>query len=111
MFGKPSINPEMIVATSKVALKTSCLRACDNDIDKAMKLYDFFIKDMPNLPDFDVTPPSAMQQAKEMAVNAFSWLDQNQERLLGYWQMFQQMRGGIVPIATPPTNVPPIPNK
>ena len=111
MFGKPSINPDMIVATSKVALKTSCLRACDNDIDKAMKLYDFFVKDLPNLPDFDVTPPSTMQQAKEMAINAFSWLDQNQERLLGYWQMIQQVRGVVAPAATPPMNVPPIPNK
>lgn len=100
----------MIVATSKVALKTSCLHACDNDIDKAMKLYDFFVKDLPNLPDFDVTPPSVMQQAKEMATNAFSWLDQNQERLVGYWQMIQQMRG-VAPSATPIANVPPIPNK
>ena len=101
----------MIVATSKVALKTSCLRACDNDIDKAMALYDFFVKDLPNLPDFDVTPPSAMQQAKEMAANAFSWLDQNQDRIVGFYQMFQQMRGGVAPSATPPANVPPIPNR
>ena len=101
----------MIVATSKVALKTSCLRACDNDIDKAMRLYDFFVKDMPNLPDFDVAPPSAMQQAKEMGVNAFSWLAENQDRIVGFWQLFQQLRGGITPVATPRSNVPPIPNK
>lgn len=111
MFGKSPINPDMIVATSKMALKTSCLRACDNDIDKAMRLYDFFVKDMPNLPDFDVAPPSAMQQAKEMAVNAFSWLDQNQDRIVGFWQLFQQLRGGGAPSVTPPANVPPIPHR
>ena len=52
MFSRP-INPEMIIPTSKVALKTSCLRACGNDIEKAEKLYDFFVKDLQEIPDFD----------------------------------------------------------
>lgn len=110
MFGKPSINAEMVVATSKMALKTSCLRACDNDIDKAMKLYDFFVRDMPNLPDFDVTPPTIMQQAKEMVSSTITWLDQNQDRIVGFYQMFQQMRSVASPNSAP-TNVPPIPDK
>lgn len=100
----------MVVATSKIALKTSCLRACDNDIDKAMKLYDFFVRDMPNLPDFDVTPPSIMQQAKDMVSGTISWLDQNQDRIVGFYQMFQQMRSAA-PQNPAPANVPPIPNK
>lgn len=100
----------MVVATSKIALKTSCLRACDNDIDKAMKLYDFFVRDMPNLPDFDVTPPSIMQQAKDMVSGTISWLDQNQDRIVGFYQMFQQMRSAA-PQNPVSANVPPIPNK
>lgn len=98
--------------TSKIALKTSCLRACDNDLDKAEKLYEFFAKDLGNLPDFDVAPPSAFEQAKQMIGNAFSWIDSNQEKIVGYYQLFQQMRGGELPIAPQPMpNVPPIPTE
>ena len=111
MFKPRQIHTDMIVTTSKVALKTSCLRACENDIDKAMKLYDFYIKDLPNLPDFDVVPPTILQQAKETIASTFSWIDQNQERIVGFYQMSQQMRGGATPPAAPPANVPPIPNK
>jgi hypothetical protein len=112
MFGKKSINLDMVVPTSKIALKTSCLRACDNDLEKAEKLYEFFAKDLANLPDFDVAPPSAFEQAKQMIGNAFSWIDSNQDKIVGYYQLFQQMRGGELPIAPQPMpNVPPIPTE
>ena len=104
----------MIVPTSKIALKTSCLRACNNDIDKAERLYAFFAKDLGNLPDFDVAPPSTFQQAKEFIANTFSWIDNNQDKIVGYYNVIQQMRGGqLLPIeaqGTPPANVDPIPN-
>ena len=111
MFGKKKINVEMIVPTSKATLKTSCLRACNNDIDEAIKLYDFYAKDLPNLPDFDVTPPTIFQQAKSTISDIFNWADQNQDKIVGAYNFFQQMRGGqaIPEITTPPSNVPPIP--
>lgn len=112
MFGKKQVNMDMIVPTSKMALKASCIRACNNDIDKATKLYDFFVKDMTSLPDFDVPPPSTMSQIRDFVGNAVGWLDQNQDKLMGYYQLFQQLRGGQTPtIGTPPTDIPPIPNK
>lgn len=100
----------MIIPTSKVSLKASCIRACEGDIEKAEKLYEFFVKDLTNLPDFDIAPPSVFDQAKDMIGNAFSWLDNNQEKIAGYYQLFQQLRnGGGLPAELP--NVPPIPNE
>lgn len=108
MFDKP-IHPELIVPTSKVTLKTSCLRACNNDVDKAAKLYDFFVKDLETIPDFDPVPPTFMQQAKSTIGDLFGWVDQNQDKLMGAFQMIKQMRGGSVPTGQPPIDVPPIP--
>lgn len=107
---------DMIVPTSKMALKTSCIRACGNDIDKAERLYEFFAKDLKDLPDFDIAPPSTFQQVKDFLGNAFSWIDNNQDKIAGYYNIIQQMRGGqplpMMPTqATPPTDVPPIPDK
>lgn len=111
MFGKKNINLDMIVPTSKIALKTSCLRACGNNLVEAEKLYEFFAKDLANLPDFDVAPPSAFEQAKQMIGSTLSWIDNNQEKIVGYYQLFRQMRSGselpIVPQPMP--DVPPIP--
>lgn len=113
MFGKKNINLDMIVPTSKIALKTSCLRACDNDLEKAEKLYEFFAKDLANLPDFDVAPPTVLEQAKEMIGNTFSWLDNNQEKIVGYYQLFKQIRNGadLSIVSQPLSNVPPIPTE
>ena len=104
---------DMIVPTSKMALKTSCIRACNNDIEKAERLYEFFAKDLTNLPDFDIAPPTAFQQAKEFIANTFSWIDNNQDKIVGYYNIIQQMRGGtpIVPPSAPAPDVPPIPNE
>lgn len=109
MFSKP-INPDLVVPTSKVALKMSCLRACNNDVEKAAKLYDFFVKDMQNIPDFDPVPPSMFEQAKSTIGDLFGWLDNNQDKLAGAFQLIQQFRGGgAIATGQPPVNVPPLP--
>ena len=109
MFSRP-INPEMIIPTSKVALKTSCLRACGNDIEKAEKLYDFFVKDLQEIPDFDPVPPTLFEQAKSTVGDLFGWVENNQDKLVGAFQLIQQIRGGgaIAP-TQPPVGVPPLP--
>lgn len=113
MFGRNKINLDMIVPTSKVTLKTTCLRACNNNVDEAMKLYDFYAKDLPTLPDFDVAPPTVFQQAKSTLSDIFSWADQNQDKLIGVYNFFQHMRTGqpisVESAAIP--NVPPIPSE
>lgn len=112
MFGRNDIDINMIVTTSKMALKASCIRACNNDVDKAERLYDFFIKDIKDIPDFDIQPPSAFEQIKTIAGDVFGWVEQNQGKLLDAYNMFQSIRGGQpfnVPSGGPVEGVPPIP--
>lgn len=110
---KKRINVDMIIPTSKVTLKTSCLKACNNNVEEAMKLYDFYAKDLPNLPDFDVVPQTVFQQAKNTIADIFSWADKNQDKIVGAYNFFQQMRAGQ-PVPVEPTiipDVPPIPTE
>lgn len=111
MFGKREINVDMIVPTSKMSLKASCMKACGNDVEKAERLYDFFIKDIKDIPDFDVAPPSTFEQIKGIAGDVFGWVEQNQDKLIGAYNFIQSMRGGatISPAGGPPAGVPPIP--
>lgn len=100
----------MIIPTSKVSLKTSCLRACGNDIEKAEKLYDFFVKDLEEIPDFDPVPPTLFEQAKSTVGDLFGWVENNQDKLAGAFQLIQQFRGGgAVTAGQPPVGVPPLP--
>jgi hypothetical protein len=109
MFGKPKINMALIQTTSKDTLKRTALFACGGDIKAAEEIYDFFVKDMPNMPDYDVVPPSFMDQAKNTIGGVLGWVDENQDKLVGYWNIIQQMRGGgIVTPPTPPTDLPKI---
>lgn len=82
----PQIRP-----TSKAALKQMCLLSANGDIDKASKLYDFMIKDMEDLPLFDVPPPSTMQQIKSGVSETMGWLNQNQDKIM----VWADMLGGI----------------
>lgn len=108
MIFKKKIDMAQIIPTSKMSLKNSCIRACGNDLKAASELYDFYIKDIPNLPDFDVAPPSPVKQAMDIIGKAFEWFDNNQDRIAGYYNMFQQIRSGH-PIMPPMQDVPGVP--
>lgn len=101
----------MIQPTSKVALKMSCLEAANGDLDKAEKLYDFFAKDMPDLPDYDAPVPTKFQQARDAVGSAMNWFKENRNDIMEAWGFIQQLRGGapIAADAVPPAGVPPIP--
>lgn len=116
MFGsKPQIDIDMIVPTSKIALKTSCIRACGGDIAKAAELYEFYAKDLQSLPDFEAVRPSSIEQARSIVGGAFSWIDNNQDKIINYYNLFQAIRGGqplpTGSIGVPPVDVPPIPTE
>lgn len=70
--------------TSKAALKMQCLYSCNGDIEKADKLYSYMIKDMEDLPTYDIVPPSSMQQLKEGAIQTFGWINQNQDTIMNW---------------------------
>ena len=50
--------------TSKSSLKHFCLMATDCNLTEAEKLYNFLIKDITELPDFDPAPLSFMDKTK-----------------------------------------------
>lgn len=108
LFGSKSYDTTLLRTTSKDALKRSALFMCNGDIKEAAEIYDFFVKDMPNMPDFEPTQVSFMEQAKDTIGGVLGWVDQNQDKLVGYWNIIQQMRGGVVPPPTPPSDIPPI---
>ena len=96
---------EMIQAlrpTSKATLKMQCLIICKADIDEAGRLYDFFARDMLDLPDYDPAPRSWVDETKDTAGSFFSWLKQNQGTILNGYEMLRQMTGGRLPALTLP---------
>jgi len=90
--------------TSKATLKMQCLIICKADIDEAAKLYDFFARDMPDLPDFDPAPRDWVDSTKDAAGSFFRWLKENQDTIAGGYEMVRQMTGGKLPplTLTPP---------
>lgn len=107
-FGRPKVNMALIQTTSKDTLKRTALFACGGDVKAAEEIYDFFVKDMPSMPDYDAVPPTFMDQAKATIGDVFGFVDANQDKLIGAWNIIQQMRnGGGVPPTAPP-NLPPI---
>lgn len=108
MFGRPKLDITLIQTTSKDALKRSALFASSGDVKQAEEIYNFFAKDMPNMPDYDAIPPTFMEQAKSTIGGVLGWVDENQDKLVGYWNIIQQMRGGGSIPPSAPTNLPPI---
>ena len=93
---------EMIQAirpTSKATLKMQCLMVCKGDIDEAMKLYDYFAKDMPELPDYDQPAPTWQQNTAQTVNGIMNWLKENGGTLQQAYQFVQQIiaNRGVVP--------------
>jgi hypothetical protein len=106
-------NMEMIRTTSKDALKRSLMQMYQGDVATMERMYDFYMKDMQNVPDFDPVAPSMLQQAKTTIGDLFGWADANQEKLVGAYNLFRAMKSGepisAVSAATPVADVPPLP--
>lgn len=107
---------EMISAmrpTSKATLKMQCLMVCKGDIDEALKLYDFFARDMPDLPDFDRPQPTWQQNTAQTVNGIMDWLKQNGGTLQQAYQFVQQViaNKGVIPPIVPETEetVEPLP--
>lgn len=77
--------------TSKATLKMQCLMVCKGDIDEAMKLYDYFAKDMPDLPDYDPVPPTWIDNTKQTASDLMSWLGQNKDTLTQAYEFIRSI--------------------
>ena len=105
---------EMVQAirpTSKATLKIQCLFACKGDIDESNKLYDYFAKDMPELPDYDPVQPSIMDNAKQTVNGLMAWFKENQDTLAQGYDFIQGLirNKGILPSNTPLPGDAPLP--
>lgn len=111
---------EMIQAikpTSRATLKMQCLFAAKGDIDEATRLYDYFAKDMPALPDYDAPVPTWLDNTKDVASGIVGWLGQNKDTLAQGYEIIRgitgnrlpPLMGGIADNPTPPADpLPPI---
>ena len=88
-----------IMPISRFDLKMQCLAATKGDVDAAEKMYDFLAKDMQGLPDLTPTPPSTMEQVRNIAGNMFGWIKENKDDIIGAYNFFQSVRSGA-PIET-----------
>lgn len=91
---------EMIQAlrpTSKATLKMQCLIICKADIDEANKLYDFFAKDMPDLPEFDPAPTTWVDNTKDVAGGIVRWIGENRDSLAQGYEIIRAMTGNRLP--------------
>lgn len=81
-----------------------CLIICKADIEEANKLYDFFAKDMPDLPDYDPAPQTWVDNTKDAANGIMAWIKQNQDTLSQVYGFIQQIiaKRGQLP-ELPPT--------
>lgn len=113
LFGnKTSYDVTLLQTTSKDALKRSALLVCGGDVKAATEICEYFMKDMPNMPDFDPQGVPVLTQAKDTVLGVLGWIDQNQDKVLGYYNIARTMMGkaGIsVPTPAAPADVPPIP--
>ena len=99
--------------TSKATLKIQCLFACKGDIDESNKLYDYFAKDMPELPDYDPVPPNWMDNTKTTIGDLFAWVKENKNEIAQVYDFVQsiiQNKGKLPPVmpTETPTPLPPI---
>ena len=106
---------EMIQAikpTSKATLKMQCLFACKGDIDESTKLYDYFAKDMPDLPDYDPVAPTWVDNTKDMANGIMGWIGNNKDTLAQAYEFVRQVlqNRGALPAITPEAPAAPLPS-
>ena len=98
-----------IKPTSKASLKLQCLLIAKGDVKQAKELYDFYASDMPDLPDFDVIPPTWMESAKDNALGFYQFIKANREDIAQGVDFLRQMfTKSAPPITDAQTPLPPI---
>lgn len=97
----------MISPTSKASLKNQCLILSKGKVEDAEKLYDFYIKDMEELPLFDIPQPSVMDNVKGTVGEVLGWFKDNKDDIAQGIEMFRSIKNGKVPPVD--ANVTPLP--
>ena len=93
---------QAIRPTSKSTLKMQCLFVCKGDIDEASRLYDYFAKDMPELPDYDPVQPTWVDSTKDVAGSFVKWIGNNRNGIMQGYEIIRAMTGNRLPPLTMP---------
>ena len=96
LFGGYKIDKEMLkmlCPTSKASLKTQCLLISNGDIDKAERLYDFYAKDMPDMPDFDSPAPTWIDNTKNTMSSFLSFFDEHKDGIAQVYEVVRSIVG------------------
>ena len=102
---------QAIRPTSKATLKIQCLFACKGDIEESAKLYDYFARDMPELPDYDPVAPTWVDNTKETVNGLMGWFRENQDTLAqGYEFIRGIVQNRTLPAIAPEATAEPLPN-
>ena len=104
-----TFDTEKLIPTSKIALKLSCLNACENDIEKAEKLYGYMVNDLKDLPDTEPVVPSGIQRFKMGADDIIGWISEHKDLIqqgIGLLQGLKKPTSALKGVA----GVSPIPN-
>ena len=97
------------VPTSKAQLIQVAMYMNKGDVAKAQEFFDFYSKNL-DLPDFEPTEPTFMQQLKGGASDLFAFIKENKEDLVQGYQIVQSIikNKGELPIVS--TTDEPLPN-
>lgn len=83
--------------TSKTALKNQCMILANGDIDKAERIYDFYTRDVPDLPTVDPLEPTWVDNTKNTLGGFFQWVNDNPNTVSGIYQFVNALTGGRLP--------------
>lgn len=79
--------------TSKASLKKFCIDAAGGDVDKATKLYDFYMRDMEDLPMFDPVPPTVLEKTKDTVEGVLGFFKENQDSIVQGVELIRGLMG------------------
>ena len=91
---------KMLRPTSKASLKTTCLLMSNGDIEKAERLYDFYAKDMKDMPMYDPPTPTWVDNTKDTLSGLFSFLGSHKDGLSQGYEILRSLlnaRGANLP--------------
>ncbi len=83
--------------TSKTSLKNQCMMLAGGDIDKAERIYDFYTRDIPDLPTMDPVEPTWLDSTRKTVGSIIQWANDNPNTVSGIYSFIQQLSGGRLP--------------
>ena len=90
----------MLRPTSKASLKSQCLFASNGNMEQADKLYEYFTKDMPDLPLYDAPDPTWADNTKATLNSILSFFGDHKDGIAQGYEVVRSIlnaRGASLP--------------